>query len=341
MSFIGDFQDESKSQANRGRCLHHSRGTRCDQIISAHSIQNKGQLSLIAENGHVYQLGADLSTLKKTGGLPAPMKIGINKASTFAGFCKLHDNALFEPIDNFPLGLDRHQVALYAYRSLCRECFVKENAASVMKKMMAYPGLSARQRVVLEASQIGHSLGYAGLQHHKSLYDQALMAQDYDQFEYLVITSKDQCNVQLSGLLYPDYDFEGSLLQDLSDWERVPDLITYFTAPTAEGWAFGFAWHASSNQTCIPLIASLASRVRQGVNPQDAILRFSISTCENHAIRISWWDGLDTSAKAALIERMRFMTAQDTPVTPDYLVSGCEGIADWEFEHVHTTLQVG
>jgi hypothetical protein len=339
MSFIRDFQEESKRQTNRGRCLHHSSGTRCNEIISAHSIQNKGQLSLIAEVGHVYRLGADLSTLKRTGGLPEPMKIGIKKASTFDGFCKLHDNALFEPIDNFALRDDKRQVALYAYRSLCREYFVKENAATVMTKMMAHPDLAPSKRSFLKSFQLGQSLGFASLQQHKKLYDEALLAQDYDQFEFLFITSRDQCNVQVSGLLFPDFDFVGKQLQDLSEWESVPSLITFFTAPTADGWAFGFAWHASSNKACIPFIESLAARVRQGEKPQDALLRFAISACENHAIRISWWDGLDPAAKSALIERMRFMTAPHTAIAPDYLASGCEGIANWEFEYVHTTLQ--
>uniref|UniRef100_UPI001C3F336A hypothetical protein n=1 Tax=Azohydromonas lata TaxID=45677 RepID=UPI001C3F336A len=162
MSFIGEFQRESKRQSNRGRCLHHSSGVRCNEIISAHSIQNKGQLHLIAEEGHVYRLNADLSTLNKTNGLAEPKKIGIKQASTFAGFCKHHDNALFEPIDNQPLSRNKKQVALYAYRCICRELFVKENAATVMEKMKSYPDLSTDQASMLNALHIGHSIGLAG-----------------------------------------------------------------------------------------------------------------------------------------------------------------------------------
>lgn len=42
MSFIGDFENESKRQTNRGHCLHRSSGTCCNQIISAHSSSEHG-----------------------------------------------------------------------------------------------------------------------------------------------------------------------------------------------------------------------------------------------------------------------------------------------------------
>lgn len=339
MSFIGDFQRESKRQSDRGRCLHYANGARCNQIISAHSIQNKGQLNLIAEAGHVYRLSGNLSTLQKTGGRPMLEKIGIKKASAFYGFCQHHDNALFEPIDNFTLEPQKYQVALYAYRCICRELFVKENAVAVMKKMKAYPGLSPQQRSLLEASHLGNSIGLAGLQHHKALYDRALIASDYDQFEFTYFVSSKPCNIQLSGLLYPDFDFEGRFLQDLAERSAPLDLITFFTAPISTGWAFGFAWHVSSNPTCLPFIQSLASRVAKGEKPEDAILRFSLS-CENHAIRISWWDNLDEKAKRAVMERLHLGGHPQMPVPANYLVSGCEGIATWDFEYVHTTLEV-
>lgn len=66
MPFLDDYQSELKRQSQRGRCLHYSNGERCNEIVSAHSIQKGGQLNLIAEEGHVYRLNADLSVLKKT-----------------------------------------------------------------------------------------------------------------------------------------------------------------------------------------------------------------------------------------------------------------------------------
>lgn len=110
MSFTHAHQTSMAQQRNRGRCLHYDKGARCDVIISAHSIQKGGQLNLIVEQGHVYQLSADLTTLKSTGGKPQLKKVGINKVSTFRGMCKHHDNGLFAPIDDSPLAFDHEQM---------------------------------------------------------------------------------------------------------------------------------------------------------------------------------------------------------------------------------------
>ncbi|NJM11300.1 MAG: hypothetical protein HC889_04875 [Synechococcaceae cyanobacterium SM1_2_3] len=339
MSFLGDYHKELKCQSARGRCLHFADGERCNEIISAHSIQKKGQLGLIAENGHVYKIIADLSTLKKSGGYLLPKKIGVNKVSTFLGFCKHHDNALFKIIDNLPLEPLAKQIVLYAYRCICREYFVKENAIAVLDKMMGHPELGNTKKLFLNSTRIGHSLGLEGLKHHKSFYEKALLASEYEEFEFTYFTSSSRCSLQLSGLLYPNYDFIGNKLQDLGNWHSPLDLITFFTAPTREGWAFGFGWHASSNKTCVPFLQSLASYISSGGKPEDALLRFSLSCCENHAIRISWWDTLPEYSKKEAIERIQLMIHPNIPVPKDYLASGCEDIADWQFEHVYTTLQ--
>lgn len=264
--------------------------------------------------------------------------MGIKKASTFAGFCKNHDNALFGPIDNHALWPRKQQVALYAYRCLCREYFVKENAIAVLDSMEIHPELDTAERSFLKAARLGNTLGFEGLKYHKKFFDAALRHKSYDEFEFTYFTSRSPCSLQLSGILYPDYNFLGNHLQDLGDWDSPLDLITFFTAPTNDGWAFGFAWHASSSRSCVPFIQSLASRVSDGERLEDALLRFSLSCCENHAIRISWWDGLADASRQSVVQRMMLMIHPEIPVPTDYLVAGCEDIADWSFEDVYTTL---
>ncbi len=338
MSFAADFLKETKRQRDRGRCLHFADGVQCNQIISAHSIQRRGQLSLIAEDGHVFRLNADLSTLQKTKGIPIPKKIGVKKASAFAGFCKHHDNALFERIDNCPLEPSKTQVALYAYRSLCRELFVKENAVRALEALKRHPELHSGSKPLLESSLLGFSLGLARLRHHKQYYDEALRGKAFDEFEFTCFTSTSNCSLQLSGVLYPDFDFLGHRLQDLANWPSPHDLITFFTAPTSDGWGFGFGWHRSSNRSCVPFMQSLTSQVSDGQRLEDALLRFSVSCCENHAFRILWWNSLTAEARLAIIGRTLLMWHPYIAVPANYLVSGCEAIAQWKFEHVHTTL---
>ncbi|MCF3194863.1 hypothetical protein [Pseudomonas bubulae] len=339
--FLGNYLEAIKRQGSKGRCLHFDTGERCKEIISAHSIQRMGQLQHIAEDGHVYRMNGDISTLRKTNGTPVPKRIGIGKASTFLGFCKVHDNALFEPIDNFPLRPTAEQIALYAHRSLCRECFVKENAMQVLKETIASSNLDDSIREFMSAMLHGTALGVKGLQYHKNYYDGALRNESFDEFRYISFFSESRCSLQLSGLLYPEFDYLGRTLNDLSDWSSPPGLLTAFTAPTDTGWSFTFAWHSSSDSTCVPFIQSLIECVARGDKLEDLLLRFSISTCENHAIRISWWDGLPESGKQALLGKFRLMLEPGESVPNDYLMKGCEGLADWIFGPVFTNLEVG
>ncbi|AWM92342.1 hypothetical protein DJ564_16715 [Pseudomonas sp. 31-12] len=334
MSFANVHQAAMKQQSRKGRCLHFSDGLQCNEIISAHSIQKRGQLGLIAESGHVYRLNADLSTLKETEGKPLPKKIGVNRASTFPGMCKQHDNKLFSPIDDHPLAIDHHQVALYAYRSICREYFVKENASISLTEMLGHPGLTSEQSQWLTGAAYGQSLGFERLKRHKLIYDGCLAANDFTGLKFIVFGSTSRCSLQASGLIFPDFDFQGRQLQDLGPETRDLDLLVFFTAPTEYGWAFILAWHESSDLSCQRFINSLAKSGRDGGKIEDMLLRFSLACCENHAIRISWWDSLLTVAKNQAIDFMAVMADPTLGVRADYLATGCEGLADWSFDNV-------
>jgi len=337
MSFINDYLNQLKRESNRGRCLHYSDGIQCNEIIDAHSIQKRGQLAHIAERGHVYRLDASMATLRKSGGLPTFSKIGINKVSTFAGFCKRHDNSLFEPIDNGPLVFDRRQVALYAYRCLCREFFVKENAVRALKKIVQHAELDSRMRAFFQAARIGHSRAFRGLLHHKQMYDDALYLHQTGEFHFVRLDSENDGFMQVSGLLYPDYDFHGKPLQDLRTVGNPHELITFFTAPTELGWTFCFAWHESSNSICYEFVKSLIAHAKEKCNFGDVLLRFVISCCENHALKVSWWERLSVQAQEHLSGRAAIMMHPTIPVPPAYLTVGCEGITNVDFKYIYTS----
>ena len=98
------------------------------KIIKAHSISKSASLKDIAHNGHV------LTTFKeaisfKNGFNVSPKKIGIQKASTFTGFCAYHDKLLYQPIEDFDFVISEENCFLIAYRAISREIFVKERAS--------------------------------------------------------------------------------------------------------------------------------------------------------------------------------------------------------------------
>lgn len=335
MTTMQNYFDEMKRQSNLGRCLHFSAGPECTPIIGAHSIQRKGQLSQLADKGHVYRVEFDVGS-----GKLFLKKSGIKRVSVFQGFCGKHDNELFQPIDNFPLEPTTEQLALYAYRCVCREYFVKENAVRAIENIVGRADVQVGARDFLKASLQGHSIGFRTLQTHKQVFDRSLQRGSFSDFEYTVFHTCDEQPFQVSGLLYPQFDFNGRELQTLGDIESPNELITYFTAPTATGWAFCFAWHRSSDQVCKEFIKSFAAHCKGGAKPGDALLRFVTSTCENHAFKMSWWDNLEQRAQSELLRRMQLSASPVDTVLADYLMYGCENIASTEFDRVQQSWAV-
>lgn len=122
-----DMVGKFKREFNKKYCLcPKSHKIPCQgKIINAHTVSKSGSLKHISRNGHIYTF---LLTLEKF--IQAKDKAknlqeltGINKASTFTGFCKTHDRILFSPIENDDFIATKEQVFLLSYRALSREIY--------------------------------------------------------------------------------------------------------------------------------------------------------------------------------------------------------------------------
>jgi hypothetical protein len=101
------------------------------RIVSAHSIQRNGQgLKQIAKNGHVFT--GRPTEIRGTKVVP----IGIGNASTFTGFCDLHDTEIFRPIEAEPNIFSHEQLFLLLYRPLAMEVFLKRAAMEHAQQLL-------------------------------------------------------------------------------------------------------------------------------------------------------------------------------------------------------------
>jgi len=337
---LHDYVTKQKNLARSGRCLHYDNGHRCDKIIKAHSIQKNQSLSSIAADRHVYRVSTDIGEIKLNNGNVIYKKYGINKVSTFLGFCKKHDNELFEPIDKSPLLPTNQQVFLYAYRSLCRELFVKENAYNLIDSQLnSIPDKHAIKEL-LDGIKIGTNFGLENLKKHKLQYDSSLRKGLYTDIKYVLFISKQQPCVAFSGLLYPEFDFMGNQLQNLGDHNQNLQLITICSSPMANNeWGFLFAWHKSSSNVCVDFMRSLATIAHGNQNLGDCLFRLAISNCENLAISPQWWDELPKDHKEQISSRVSSMADIFSMTKHTYLMKGLEGIVQWSFEEVISNME--
>lgn len=121
------------------KCMHPD----CNNMaISSHSQQRERQLRSIAKNGHVYalqrnhyQLAKRLNDQKSALQLK---ELGIAVASTFPGFCSMHDEKLFAPIDREELVVsDEKQAFLIFFRTFCYEFAQKRRALDFLSLILA------------------------------------------------------------------------------------------------------------------------------------------------------------------------------------------------------------
>lgn len=314
-------------------CLHFNNGDDCDHIIKAHSIQKNQSLTSIAIDGHVYQLHC-----KPLLNIFYSLE-GINKVSTFKGFCKKHDDILFKPIDTSPLIPNSEQIFLYAYRSICKELFEKSKVLelyiSQLDSFTEECSESKKVQVLIE----GTILGLNQLNIIKNAYDHTIRNKTFSDIKSIVFESQKEPIIAFSGLIYPQYDFQGNTLQDLSNINNNLSLLTFCSAPMKNGWGLILAWHQENSEACDRFIASLSQHVEEEGVLGDALFRFVISSCENHAFSPLWWDSLANSYKERILDRIKEMYDPMSIIQPTYLKFGLEEICKWDFQNFYTNLE--
>lgn len=75
-------------------CLHPQRSVLCcsEQIVKAHTVSASANLDAIAEDGHVMHFYFSSKATVAQMDRVTVQEIGVNKASTFFGFCRFHDS---------------------------------------------------------------------------------------------------------------------------------------------------------------------------------------------------------------------------------------------------------
>lgn len=336
---LESFQSEMQRQRRKGRCLHYDAGVRCSRVIDAHSIQENGALSLIADAGKVYAISRNYTDVKKRHGGVCFTRQGIGIVSTFRGFCERHDTEVFAPIDTRPLQPTPHQILLYAYRSLCREIFVKEAAFQSLEQQAQDNAANTAIYTLLSDVRQGTEIGLKNLRLQKQLYDESLSTQAYSDVKYVVFHTTQMPTIVFSGLSCPHFDFLGRQLQVFGSKSQMLDLITFSFAPMSTGWGVVFAWHERSGKTCHEFMKSLATRIAHDRSLGDHLLRLVISTCENFAIAPRWWESLSQTSRNAIEKWAAEMTDVFSPIRSDHITSGLEGISGWQFDEVISNME--
>ena len=269
-------------------------------FAKAHTVP-RASLKRIADDGHVFSFVPNAYNLDRHGPRFPPQRLGVNRASTFTGFCSNHDNAIFAPLEKTPFVGTPEQCFLLAYRALARELHLKQS-------ILAYWDDRLRKQTTLDLAPLldgflrGTRKGFADLTSHKADYDRIMLAEDYRAVRAHVVELSQPPSVMCSGGIVPERSFDGDTLIDIPSHRRRLSLLSFSSFADASGGFAVFAWVDDGTDYCNRFAGSLKRQPHGTLT--GSLVRFFFECCENVHLQPSWWQGLSSSVQERLVARM-------------------------------------
>jgi len=123
----GAWRDLGKAMRRPRTCVYP--GCADQSIPRSHTIQKAGPLSFIAEGSHIVAPGFASNSAGYT-----IVRVGLNDASTFPGFCQRHEALFHEFETTGEIKTDR-DIVLQVFRTICREIAVKQIQMANIRKV--------------------------------------------------------------------------------------------------------------------------------------------------------------------------------------------------------------
>lgn len=307
---IGKLLADLRRQYVEGYCSHpDAEPDTCSQgIVRAHTIQRRGGLADIAEQGHVMSSKAGIEDIFENGGSLEPAEIGVRSASTFNGFCSRHDTELFRPVENGAVTLSRESVFLLTFRAIAFELFTKRAALKGVPIQRELDSgtpffIQAAIQTRLHYSFEGMKRGLADLERWKDRYDIALRQGDLSDFSVYAIEFDDVLPVVACGAFHPEVDFDGSQLQILGRGSADFDHVA-FNLTTLNGVSVAaFGWLGGSDSQVASFVESF-KRI-PNVEKATAVIQLAFEHLENTYMRPSWWRAMPDEWRNFALEKFR------------------------------------
>ena len=275
------------------------------KIVKAHTIPKSSSLKAIGQHGHVLGLKMSHESMTKFGGRLEPEKIGIKNASTFMGFCQKHDDKLFSCLEKYIFTATEEQCFKLAFRSFAKEYYAK---AALVDMHQIHSELDRgkslnRQLEIQEHSflaNVGAQMGLKDNEFHKKIFDRCAENNKYDDIRAVVLVFDELFPAQVCGSVNPDFDFNNNKIQDMSDVNLVPDLLSLTSFYDGEKSVIVLSWLEYCHKSCETLVESLLQKPPEIISTY--LLQYIFSNFENFFLSPVWWDGLIAKDKDSIVE---------------------------------------
>ena len=236
----------------------------------------------------------------------APNLVGVNKATTFNGFCGFHDDGLFKPLEANEFQFSREQIALMGFRAFSRELYCKDAQLDVntMLKdhMLEHRELQTLDRLAaLYSAKIGMENAKRNLQLAWERFGHMVTTGDLSALRYFAVRFDFAPDYLASTAFLPEWDFEGNQLQNLDEIESFYGLAFSVWAANDDSAAV-LCWHESADEICMPFVQSI-QRIDES-RLSNRLLSVAFEVSDNVIMKPSWWEGLMDNDKRLLADRV-------------------------------------
>ena len=290
----------SHPQASSENCGH--------RIVRAHTVQRRGGLAAIAENGHVISAKTAAQDRFRNHGAFVPREVGVGSASTFMGFCDTHDNSMFQPVESHSVPLTPESCFLLSFRAVSYELFQKRAALRSVNTMRELDrGKPFEDQCELQQlihlHEEGTKRGLADCERWKKQYDTIFIKERFEQYRFVGVAYSSVLPVVGCGAFHPEYDFAGNLLQIVSrgdaPHEHVGLNLTVLNGRSllVIGWTEGQKGPSELFGRSFGDVPD-EEKANRGI-------QLAVEHIENIYMKPSWWHGLCDTIRNALVTRMR------------------------------------
>lgn len=270
------------------------------KIINAHTVSKSNSLKEIADSkNHVLGIKFDMAKIFSNNGKIVLERIGINKASTFKGFCSVHDKKVFSIIEDHPFSYNEKQCFVLAYRALAKELYAKEGSiisTENLKNLDKGQSLATQFFIqdIARKNETGASCALNELNVLKDFFDNELTGKTKDTFSHLVIVFDSKLPIAVSSIFAPIADFDGKEIQNLADLSiPAQQLIINSFSSEGKGYAL-FSWQKGSDK----ILEFTDSFIKINDNDKfSALVRLFIGHAENCFYSPDWWNSLSEKQK--------------------------------------------
>jgi hypothetical protein len=302
-------------------------------------------LSLIAREGHVYQPQFNPFEHYKNKGKMTLRLIGIQNASTFFGFCKFHDNALFEKIDEYNFHLDQEAIFALHYRALCKELSAKLPSVKSDEILRESDGglpepVQQILHKALDWRDDIRNLSLKELEEDKLAMDDLLLKKDYAAVQYCILRFECKPIAACAGYVQPVFDFEGNVLQDLNNTKVRVYSQAFSLLPVDGGQLVILSWLPNAAPYCKPFAQSLLDIA--DLKKSTAVMLYLFNGFENFALNPDWWESINDEQSKIISYQMQEWLGPSPfyhLVDPEALKPGLVDLANWKFIQGSFSLQ--